>query len=81
MEDPVWGRAVGHPVRGKILRLMDAQGPLSPVRAVGQFEGISLGTLSYHFRLLARRGLIEECDRVQRRGATEHVYRLTQATR
>jgi len=77
LEDPVWAKAMGHPVRAQILRLMRAGGELSPVAAFGKVDGASLGTLAYHFRHLRELGLIELSRTVPRRGAVEHRYRLT----
>jgi DNA-binding transcriptional ArsR family regulator len=79
-EDPVWARALGHPARGQILRLLREHGELSPSAAAGKVDGVSLGSLSYHFRHLRKLGLIEVCKRIPRRGAIEHVYRLTEST-
>lgn len=76
LEDPAWARAMGHPSRARILRLLRENGELSPARTVAEFDGQSLASISYHFRQLQRLGLIEECQRVHRRGAIEHVYRL-----
>ena len=76
LEDPAWARAMGHPARARILRLLRENGELSPTRSVAEFDGQSLGSISYHFRQLQKLGLIEECQRVRRRGAIEHVYRL-----
>ena len=78
-EDPVWAKAMSHPTRGRILGLLRKRGELSPAQAAAELEE-SLGTVSYHFRNLAKLGLIELCKTVPRRGAIEHVYRLT-ATR
>lgn len=72
--DAVWTKAYGHPLRGEILTLLRERGPLSPVRAFEQLGGASLGTISYHFRMLERLGVIERVDEVQRRGALEHIY-------
>jgi DNA-binding transcriptional ArsR family regulator len=41
---------------------------------------VSLGTLSYHFRYLRKLGLIELSKTIPRRGALQHVYRLTEST-
>jgi len=76
LEDPVWARGVGHPTRARILRLLHEKGELSPRRAVAEFNGETLSSVSYHFRKLEKLGLIEECERVPRRGAIEHVFRL-----
>lgn len=77
-EDPVWAKAMGHPTRGRILRLLREHGELSPGRASCLLEQ-PLGTVSYHFRSLAKLGLVELCETIPRRGALEHVYRLTES--
>jgi DNA-binding transcriptional ArsR family regulator len=77
--DATWAKALSHPLRGNILRLMRRDGTLSPI-AVSREIGQSVGTIAYHFRQLHKLGYIEVCDERQRRGATEHVYRLTAAS-
>jgi hypothetical protein len=79
VDNPAWVKAMAHPSRGKILDLLRKQGKLSPTAAVTRLDGESLGTISYHFRHLAKLGLVEVCDTIPRRGAIEHVYRLTAA--
>jgi len=76
MENPTWAKALSHPTRGEILRLLREDGPYSPVRATECLPDVTLGTAAYHFRTLQRLGLIEVCGEHQRRGAVEHVYRL-----
>lgn len=71
-----------HPVRVRILEVVN-EVPMSPIRfleggyANREFktkqEGLSY--LSYHFRELEKAGCIEVIETVQRRGATEHIYR------
>jgi hypothetical protein len=73
--DATWAKALSHPARGGILRLMRRDGRLSPVGAARELDA-SLGALAYHFRQLHKLGFIEICDTIPRRGATEHVYRL-----
>jgi hypothetical protein len=75
--DVTWAKALSHPLRGNILRIMRREGSLSPI-AVSREIGQPVGTIAYHFRQLHKLGYIEVCDELQRRGATEHVYRLTQ---
>jgi DNA-binding transcriptional ArsR family regulator len=79
-EDPVWAKAMAHPARGHILRLLREHGELCPAEAVGHVDGMSLGTLSYHFRHLRKLGLFELSQTIPRRGALQHRYRLTDAT-
>jgi DNA-binding transcriptional ArsR family regulator len=74
-DDPTWARAVSHPIRVDIVRLL-REGPLSPARASERLGGAPLGTVAYHFRTLERLGVIEVSRRTQRRGAIEHTYRL-----
>ena len=74
--DATWAKALSHPLRGNILRLMRRDGSLSPI-AVSREIGQPVGTIAYHFRQLHKLGYIEVHDELQRRGATEHVYRLT----
>jgi hypothetical protein len=74
--DATWAKALSHPLRGGILRLLRRDASLSPVAAAREL-GQPVGTIAYHFRQLHKLGFIEICDEIQRRGATEHVYRLT----
>lgn len=75
-EDPAWVKAMAHPARARILRLMRDHGELSPVSAHGNVDDVSLGALAYHFKHLRDLGLIELSRTVPRRGAVEHFYRL-----
>jgi hypothetical protein len=77
--DATWAKALSHPARGGIIRLMRANGTLSPVVAAREL-GQSVGALAYHFRQLHKLGFIEICDEIPRRGATEHVYQLCTPT-
>lgn len=76
--DPTWAKAMSHPTRGVIIRLLREHGPLSPIQAIRLLEGstTSLGSMGYHFRQLEKLELIEIAQRIPRRGAIEHVYRL-----
>src|SRR6266487_1479331 len=77
---------LNHPLRVRILEVANT-GDISPIQFVNeQLEppGISfknpqhaLSHVSYHFRALEKAGCIEVIDTIQRRGATEHVYRGT----
>jgi hypothetical protein len=77
--DATWAKALSHPARGGIIRLMRSNGTLSPVVAAREL-GQSVGALAYHFRQLDKLGFIEICAEIPRRGATEHVYRLCAPT-
>jgi len=74
-DDPGWAKAMSHPTRGAILRILRRDKSASPRQASRELDS-SLGTISYHFRALEGLGLIEICDRIPRRGAIEHVYRI-----
>lgn len=76
LEDPAWVKAMGHPARAQIIRLLGEHGQLSPATALGTFDGMSLQSLAYHFQALLKLGVIELSDTIRRRGAVEHVYRL-----
>ena len=68
--------ATGHVVRLQVLLALRDE-PTSPVQMVGRIEQ-SLGTISYHFRVLHDKMKLIEIDSEQRvRGAIQHVYRLT----
>jgi predicted ArsR family transcriptional regulator len=43
--------------------------------------GLPLGTVSYHVRFLADRGIVRLAGRTQRRGAVAHHYQLTDRDR
>jgi DNA-binding transcriptional ArsR family regulator len=66
-------RAVGHPLRFRVLATLD-EGVSSP-NQIAQKLGEPLGRVAHHVRLLARLGAIELVSTRPRRGATEHFYR------
>lgn len=68
--------ALSHPYRVAILDRLARVGELSP-RGFSADEGAPLGTVSYHFRTIAKAGLVELVRTEQRRGAIEHYYALT----
>jgi DNA-binding transcriptional ArsR family regulator len=72
VDDPRYVKALGHPLRVRILALLD-EGAASPVQLAERL-GATLGTVAYHTRTLEQLGLIEMVATHQRRGATEHVY-------
>jgi len=74
-EDATWAKAMSHPTRGAILRLLRSRGPTSPARSAEELDE-TLGTIACHFRALDKLELVEVCERVPRRGAIEHIYRL-----
>jgi DNA-binding transcriptional ArsR family regulator len=73
IEDPRWVRAISHPLRIRILAMLDER-EASPVVLAGKL-GQPLGTVSYHVRTLYELGLLDLVGTRPRRGATEHFYR------
>lgn len=67
--------ALGHPLRTEILKLFLRQGDdsLSPSDASRRLSE-SLSKVSYHFRALANRGVIDLVDSRQVRGSVQHFY-------
>jgi DNA-binding transcriptional ArsR family regulator len=75
IDDPRYLKAVSHPVRVRILAMLD-EGPASP-KALADRLGISLGVVAYHVRTLHELDLLKLVGTRQRRGATEHMYAAT----
>jgi DNA-binding transcriptional ArsR family regulator len=71
--DPRYVKAMSHPLRVRILALLDER-TASPVELAG-WLGATLGTTAYHVRTLERMGLIELVRKTRVRGAIEHHYR------
>jgi predicted ArsR family transcriptional regulator len=61
LTDPKALRAYAHPVRMKLIGLLRTRGPLTATQAA-KLTGESSGTCSFHFRQLAKYGLVEEDD-------------------
>jgi DNA-binding transcriptional ArsR family regulator len=72
IDDPRYLKAVSHPVRVRILAMLD-DGPASP-KVLADRLGISLGVVAYHVRTLHELDLLKLVGTRQRRGATEHMY-------
>jgi len=72
IEDPRYVKALAHPLRVRILSMLEERDS-SPVQLAEHLDA-TLGTVAYHVRTLERLGLIEMVATYQRRGATEHVY-------
>jgi DNA-binding transcriptional ArsR family regulator len=66
---------LSHPVRLRVVLGMDSE-RASPTALASRLD-VPLGTVSYHVRCLAALGLLELVAARPRRGALEHVYRLT----
>jgi DNA-binding transcriptional ArsR family regulator len=75
-EEVLLAKALGHPRRVAILECLNANGPMAPVE-VSHRLGAELSNLSYHFRVLAKGGLIEEVGRERIRGSVKTTYRAT----
>ena len=71
--DPRVVKALAHPLRIRILTLLDKR-TASPSELAEEL-GAPLGNVSYHVRQLASFGLIKLVKRTPRRGAIEHHYR------
>jgi len=68
-------RALGHPVRDRILRALNDR-VASPAELAKEW-GEPVVNVAYHFRVLRDCDAIELVRREQRRGALEHFYRAT----
>jgi len=73
IDDPRYVKAMSHPLRVRILALLDER-TASPVELAG-WLGATLGTVAYHVRTLERLGLVELMRQTRVRGAVEHHYR------
>jgi DNA-binding transcriptional ArsR family regulator len=73
--DPRWLRAISHPIRIRLLAMLEEE-PASPVVLANKLDQ-PLGTIAYHVRTLYDLGLLKLVSTRQRRGATEHYYRAT----
>lgn len=66
-------RALAHPLRVEILRILDKQAG-SPVQLAGRL-GEQLGNVAYHMKVLADCDCIELIETRPARGAIEHIYK------
>jgi DNA-binding transcriptional ArsR family regulator len=68
-------KAIGHPLRWKMLEALNEE-DASPVQLARRFgEGVNL--VAYHMRILVEVGAAELVRTEPRRGSTEHYYRAT----
>jgi len=74
--DPRLAKALSRPLRADALALI-GDGVSSPKLIAAKLD-IDLRTVAYHVRVLRSLGCIELVETRPRRGATEHVYRLTE---
>ena len=72
--EPDLVRAVAHPLRVRILQILD-EGPSSPKR-ISEAIGEPLSNVSYHTRVLSKCNCIQLVDTRPARGAIEHIYRI-----
>lgn len=70
--DPKLVKAYAHPLRIRILGLLDNR--VASPREISAELGTPLSNTSYHVRQLASLGLVELVERAARRGAIEHYY-------
>jgi DNA-binding transcriptional ArsR family regulator len=73
LDDPRLVKALAHPLRITILRVLQDR-TASPSEIAEEISA-PLGNVSYHVRVLERVGLLELAHTRQRRGAIEHYYR------
>lgn len=70
--DPRVVKAYSHPLRIRILRLLEDR--VASATEIANELDVPLSNASYHVRKLLELGLIELVGRVQRRGVVEHRY-------
>jgi DNA-binding transcriptional ArsR family regulator len=74
INDPRLIKALAHPLRVRILSILEERDMASPNELADEL-GVSLGVMSYHVRRLHALGFLELVKRTPRRGAIEHHYR------
>ena len=79
IDDPRYVKAMSHPLRVRILALLDER-TASPVELAGWLDA-TLGTVAYHVRTLERMNLVELVRETRVRGAVEHHYRSKERPR
>jgi DNA-binding transcriptional ArsR family regulator len=71
-------KALSSSLRARALNLI-AEGVASP-KAIAGALGLDVRSVAYHVRVLRELGCIELVETQQRRGAVEHLYRITERT-
>jgi DNA-binding transcriptional ArsR family regulator len=71
--DPRIAKALSHPMRARILGILDER--VASPNEIAELIDERLPNVSYHVRALLELGCIELVDTAQRRGAIEHYYR------
>ena len=79
IDDPRFVKALGHPMRVRILALLQER-TASP-RELAEWLDATLGTVAYHVRALHDLGLLELVRTTQVRGAIAHHYRVRERPR
>lgn len=74
--DLALAKALSNPLRADALALI-GEGVNSPKLIAAKLD-LDLRTVAYHVRVLRNLGCIELVETKPRRGATEHVYQLTE---
>lgn len=74
--DPRVAKALSSSLRAKTLILI-AEGVASP-KEIAEALGLDVRTVAYHVRVLRELDCVELVETQQRRGATEHIYRVTE---
>jgi DNA-binding transcriptional ArsR family regulator len=74
INDPRLIKALAHPLRVRILSILETREMASPNEMADELD-VSLGVMSYHVRRLHALGFLELVKRTPRRGAIEHHYR------
>jgi predicted transcriptional regulator len=69
-------KALSSSLRARALSLI-SEGVASP-KAIAQELGLDVRSVAYHVRVLRELGCIELVDTKPRRGAVEHIYRVTE---
>jgi DNA-binding transcriptional ArsR family regulator len=67
-------RAISHPIRIEILRILSER--VASPKELARESGESLSDISYHVKYLREEGCVEMLDTEPRRGAIEHFYRI-----
>jgi DNA-binding transcriptional ArsR family regulator len=79
INDPRLIKALAHPLRVRILSVLETRELASPNELADELD-VSLGVMSYHVRRLHALGFLELVKRTPRRGAIEHHYRAKART-
>jgi len=76
--DPAIAKALSHPLRVQILERIEEE-DASPAALSKQMDGVALGLIAYHVKVLEEAGFLELVETRPRRGAVEHIYRAKPA--